>query len=147
MKIMTKVAALFLCCALVWAIAIPSAKADRWNKRTIVTLNEPLEIPGATLEAGTYVFQLADSPSNRHIVQIWTGDGMYLIATVLAVPAYRLVPSSHTVLNYDERPADQPMALRQWFYPGDNMGQEFVYHYQYPYPPQAEQDYPNGSGR
>ena len=137
--------ALALCGALVWLTMVPAANADPWNKRTIVTLNESLEVPGTVLEPGTYVFQLADSQSNRHIVQIWTGDGMYLITTILAIPAYRTEPAGRTLFNYDERPADQPMALRQWFYPGDNMGQEFVYHYRYA--PEPQQDYTDGSGR
>ena len=134
----TRGIAVIVCCALVCVMTIPTAKADPWNKRTLVTLDEPLEVPGTVLDPGTYIFQLADSQSNRHIVQIWTGDGMYLITTILAVPAYRVRPSDHTILNYDERPADQPIALRQWFYPGDNMGQEFVYHYRYAPAPQEE---------
>ena len=145
MKELTRGVALFLSAALLCVLLIPAVKADQWNKRTMVTLNEPLEVPGIVLEPGTYIFQLADSQANRHIVQIWTGDGMYLIATIMALPAYRLEPSDHTVLNYDERPVDQPMALRQWFYPGDNMGQEFVYHYRYA--PQPQEDDTTGSGR
>ena len=50
-----------------------------------------------------------------------------LITTVLAIPNYRLQPTGKTVLTYDERPADQPMALAAWFYPGDSSGQEFAY--------------------
>ena len=128
-----------LCGALVCvAILVPTAKADQWNKKTVVTINEPLQIPGTVLDPGSYIFQLADSQSNRHIVQIWSGDGMYLIATVMAVPAYRTDPSDNTVLTYDERSSGQPMAIRQWFYPGDNIGQEFVYNYQYTPKPQEE---------
>ena len=142
---MTRGIAVLLCSALACVMTIPAAKADPWNKRTLVTLAEPLEVPGAVLDPGTYIFQLADSQSNRHIVQIWTGDGTYLITTILAVPAHRMQPSDHTVLNYDERPADEPMALRQWFYPGDNTGQEFVYDYHYV--PQAQDEGTNGSGQ
>lgn len=36
-------------------------------------------------------------------------------------------PADKTILTYQERPADQNMALSAWFYPGDNMGQQFVY--------------------
>jgi len=135
---------LILCCALACVMMIPMAKADPWNKRTMV-INESLEVPGMVLDPGTYVFQLADSQLNRHIVQIWTGDGLYRITTILALPAYRTEAPDHTVLTYDGRPADQQTALRQWFYPGDNTGQEFVYHYRYVPAPQ-EQD-TNGSGR
>jgi hypothetical protein len=30
-------------------------------------------------------------------------------------------------MKFSERPGDSPEALRAWFYPGDNYGQEFVY--------------------
>ena len=85
MKELTRGVALFLSAALLCVLLIPAVKADQWNKRTMVTLNEPLEVPGIVLEPGTYIFQLADSQANRHIVQIWTGDGMYLIATIMAL--------------------------------------------------------------
>jgi hypothetical protein len=122
---------LILCGVLLCVLAVPMAQADPWNKKTLVTLNDSLEIPGMVLDPGTYIFQLADSQSNRHIVQIWTEDGQHLIATILAVPAYRQRPSDESVFDLDERPADSPMALRTWFYPGDNTGQEFVYNYHY----------------
>src|SRR5438067_11714007 len=89
--------------------------------------NEPVQVPGKVLPAGTYVFRLHDSTSNRHIVQIYNEDHTQLITTVMAIPNYRLQPTGKTVLTYDERPADQPMALAAWFYPGDNSGQEFAY--------------------
>ncbi len=127
-----------LCGALLCVLAVPMAQADPWNKKTIVTLNDSLEIPGMVLDPGTYIFQLADSQSNRHIVQIWTEDGQHLITTILAVPAYRQRPADESVFNLDERPADAPMALREWFYPGDNTGQEFVYNYRYNYESQDE---------
>ncbi len=52
----------------------PGARADQWDKKTIVTFNESVEIPGQVLPTGTYLFKLANSPSNRHIVQIWNAD-------------------------------------------------------------------------
>ena len=122
---------LILCSVLLCIAAAPVAQADPWNKKTIVMLNESLQIPGMVLEPGTYVFKLADSQANRHIVQIWTGDEQYLITTIMAVPAYRQQPSEGSVFHLDERPVDAPMALREWFYPGDNTGQEFVYRHRY----------------
>jgi len=102
-------------------------RADEWDKATKVTFSEAVQVPGKVLDPGTYVFRLMDSQSNRHIVQIYNEDHTSLITTVLAIPNQRLEPSGKTVLLYDERPADQPMALAAWFYPGDNFGQEFVY--------------------
>ena len=103
------------------------ARADEWNKKTVMTFSQPVEIPGQILPAGTYTFVLLDSPSDRHIVQIFNADGSHIIATVLAINNYRLKPTGDTVVKFAERSGDNPEALKGWFYPGDNFGQEFVY--------------------
>lgn len=107
--------------------AMLPANADEWNKKTILTFSEPVELPNVVLPAGTYVFKLLDSPSNRHIVQVFNEDETHIFATILAIPDYRLTPKEKTVVEFAERPVNTPPALRAWFYPGDNFGQEFVY--------------------
>src|SRR2546421_10135497 len=102
-------------------------RADDWTKMTKITFGQQVQVPGTVLDPGTYTFKLADSSSNRHIVQIFNQDNTSLITTILAVPNYRLEPTGKTVLAFAERPVDQPVALEAWFYPGDNFGQEFVY--------------------
>ncbi len=103
------------------------AQADRRDKRSILTFSQPIEVPGKVLPAGTYTFRLLDSSSYRNIVQIWNEDQTQLITTIIAIPNYRLEPTSETVIKFHERPGDSPEALRAWFYPGDEFGQEFVY--------------------
>ena len=44
------------CLALFGLAMAPGAKADAWDKKTIVTFSGPVEIPGQVLAAGTYVF-------------------------------------------------------------------------------------------
>jgi hypothetical protein len=106
---------------------LPSARADEWNKKTVVTFSQAVEVPGKILPAGTYTFQLLDSPSDRHIVQIFNADGTQIIATILAINDYRLQSTGDTVMKFSERAGDAPEALRAWFYPGNRFGQEFVY--------------------
>jgi hypothetical protein len=106
---------------------VSTARADTWNKKTVVTFSQAVEVPGKILPAGTYTFQLLDSLSDRHIVQIFNADGTQLITTFLAINNYRLKPTGENVMKFSERPGDSPEALRAWFYPGDNFGQEFVY--------------------
>ena len=119
--------------ALMGAVFSPAAKADEWNNKTVMTFSGPVEIPGVHLKgwgvlpAGTYVFKLLDSPSDRHIVQIFNEDETQCIATILAIPNYRLRATGKTVVTFRERPAGEPEALRAWFYPGRNWGEEFVY--------------------
>jgi LPXTG-motif cell wall-anchored protein len=79
------------------------------------------------LPAGTYVFKLLDSQSDRHIVQIFNQDETQVLTTILAIPNYRLKSTSKTVITFRERPAGEPESLRAWFYPGRQWGEEFVY--------------------
>ncbi len=119
--------------ALVGALFTPAAKADEWNQKTVITFSAPVEIPGVHLKgwsilpAGTYVFKLLDSQSDRHIVQIFSADESTVYATILAIPNERLTATDKTVITFRERPAGEPEALRAWFYPGMTSGQEFVY--------------------
>ena len=62
--------------ALLGTMFVPGARADDWNRKTVVTFSGPVEIPGVHLQgwgvlpAGSYVFKILDSQSDRHIVQI-----------------------------------------------------------------------------
>jgi len=106
----------------------PGVEADSWNKKTIVTIDQPVEIPGdIVLQPGSYVFKLLDSMSDRHIVQIFNEDQTHIYATILAIPNYRLQVTDNTEMMFGERAAGEPQAIRAWFYPGDDSGQEFVY--------------------
>jgi hypothetical protein len=112
---------------LVGSALIPRAHADAWDKMTIVNVNEPIIAGNKVLDPGTYIWKLLDSPSNRHIVQIYDRDQRHLETTVLALPNYRLHPQGNTQFSFWETPAGIPKAVRAWFYPGDNFGQEFPY--------------------
>jgi hypothetical protein len=106
---------------------VPKARADAWDKKTIVTVREPIIAGNKVLEPGTYVWKLLDSQSDRHIVQIFDKDQRHLEETILAIPNYRLEPTGKTQFSFWETPAGVPKAVRAWFYPGDNFGQEFAY--------------------
>lgn len=123
-----KTMATILCMSLLTLMLSPMARADDWNKKTVVTFNQPVEIPGGVvLPAGVYVFKLLDSSSNRHIVQIFNEDQTHIYATILAIPNYRLQTTDKTVMTFGERSVGSPEAIRSWFYPGANSGEEFVY--------------------
>src|SRR5919112_598353 len=115
------------CLGLASLALAPTAMADQWNKKTIITVGEPIQVPGKVLQPGKYVMKLLDSPSNRHIVQIFNEREDQLQTTILAIPNYRLQPTGNTEFQWWETPAGQPRAMRAWFYPGDNFGQEFAY--------------------
>jgi hypothetical protein len=113
--------------SLLGLVSASSARADEWNKKTVLTFSQPFEIPGMVLPAGTYVFELADTMADRHIVRIFNADRSEVIATFMTIPDYRLTPTDQTVIKFTEVPAGSPEAIRAWFYPGNTIGQEFVY--------------------
>ena len=115
--------AIWLCLVILAALAM---RADEWNKKTIVTFNAPVEIPGKVLLPGTYTFQLLDTQADRSMVQIFDKDGK-LAATIIAVPDYSLTAPEQPIIKFEQLAKDAPPAIRAWFYPGDNYGYEFVY--------------------
>src|SRR5271170_2819362 len=100
------------------------ANADERDQKTIFTFSGPVEIPGQVLDGGTYVFKVADSSSDRDIVQVFSEDESHLYGTFMTVPDYHLQPSGKTIINFDERAAGDPEAVKSWFYPGDSYGAE-----------------------
>ena len=115
------------CAAALTAVIAPGARADEWNKKTILTFSGPVQIPGATLPAGTYVFKLADIPGNRHVVQVFDKDEKKIYTTMLAVPNQRMEPSDKPIVLFSERASGSPQAVKVWYYPGESIGNEFVY--------------------
>jgi hypothetical protein len=125
-----KTLAIVFCIFALCMLVAPLATADDWNRETVITFSGPVEVPGVgaqILPAGTYVFKIFDSLSDRHIVQIFSQDKTHVFTTILAIPNYRLKTTNKTVITFRERPAGEPEALRAWFYPGREWGEEFVY--------------------
>jgi len=104
--------------------------ADQCNKRAEFQFSASVEIPGKVLTPGKYVFELADSPSGRNTVQVFSEDSTgneSLIATILAVPYYTWNTPDKPTVHFEERHSGAPEAIQSWFYPGDNTGWEFIY--------------------
>jgi hypothetical protein len=123
---MTRVKFAAIACLCV-AFLQPTLKADEWDKKTVFTFNAPVEVPGQVLLPGSYVFKLLNSQSDRHIVQVFDKNQTRLYGTFLTIPDYVMTPPSKPLITFEERPAGSPEAIKAWFYPGDNFGNEFVY--------------------
>ena len=79
-----RVFATMLCLVAVYVLSLPQAAADDWNRKTVITFSAPVEVPGVgaqVLPAGTYVFKILDSLSDRHIVQIFNKEETHLYTT------------------------------------------------------------------
>ena len=105
---------------------VPKGRADESNKKTIMTVKQSIQVPGKVLPAGTYVLKLPNS-GDPTLVSIFNADETHLIATIQGISDSRTEVSDKTALQFEERPAGQPEALKAWFYPGQDSGVEFVY--------------------
>jgi len=108
-------------------VLVSRANADQWDKKTVLTTNQPIQVRDKLLNPGKYVFKLLESNSDRHVVQIFNSDQTQIIDTVLAIPRYRTEPTGKSQFTFWETPPGTAKALRTWYYPGDNFGQEFPY--------------------
>jgi hypothetical protein len=121
-----------LCCAAAMAaftapLAYAQGGTAQWKMKTHLTFSGPVQIPGKTLPAGTYTFRAMDLLANRNVIQILDKDEQELIATVMTQSDSKLEPSGDNVVMFSERPAGQPTAIKTWYYPGQTIGNEFVY--------------------
>lgn len=111
-------------CFLFYGVA---AHADEWNQSTKMAFSEPIQLPNVTLPAGTYTFKLAPSNTDRNLVQIFNADGSVLFTTETSITTQRGTVTDKTVVTLAQQPNGEPDALLKWFYPGDQIGHEFLY--------------------
>ena len=109
---------------------VGKARGSERDQKTIVTFNQPVEIPGRVLEPGTYVFKVLDSLGTRDVVQVLNKNEDHVIATFIAIPATIDKPLEKPLIRFSERASGAPPAIEAWFYPGRTDGHEFVYPHQ-----------------
>ena len=103
------------------------AQGNEASKLTYLTFSAPVQIPGATLPAGTYTFKMASPSTSAHIVQVLSRDGKKVYSSFFAVPNVRLDTPKEAIVMFAERPAGVAQAVHIWYYPGNSTGEEFIY--------------------
>jgi hypothetical protein len=105
-----------------------AANADVTNKKSVVTINEQVALPGMVLQPGTYVFKLDDSDrTHRNVVQVWNENENQLIGKFLTVRDYRMETSGNEIIRFEQKGSSGIETVKGWFYPGDRYGHAFVY--------------------
>jgi hypothetical protein len=97
------------------------------GKTTQITFSKPIRLPGVTLPAGTYKFVHPTPMLDFHVVQVFSQDGKQAYGTFITIPDNRLTPSDQTVVTFMETPAGAIDTVRAWFFPGEKIGEEFLY--------------------
>src|SRR5580765_3408157 len=115
------------------AVLSPSVKAQdsaETRRLTILPFSQPVQLPGITVPAGKYRFEMADINNAAHTVRVLSEDGTKVIGTFSTIPTTtptRDLRNTDTVVMFAERPAGQPQAAKAWYYPQRSIGEEFVY--------------------
>jgi hypothetical protein len=97
------------------------------DKRTYFTFSQPITLPGVTLQAGTYLFRLADPSGSRRVVQVLSKDGTNSYAMLHSIPAQRVDIPEDPEIHFMETRSTTPAAVKIWWYPGETTGHEFIY--------------------
>jgi len=103
-----------------------AAQQPDTRDRTIMTFSGPVELPRMRLEAGTYVFRMADTAS-RNVIQVLSADEKDILGQWLFVSAERPEVTGDTVITFRETSAASTPAVQFWYYPGEKIGKEFIY--------------------
>jgi hypothetical protein len=114
-------------------ILAPTVQAQDTNdvkRLTVLTFSAPVQLPGMTLPAGKYRFEMADVSNAAHVVRVSSEDGKKVFgtfSTISTTTPTRDLRSTDTLVMWAERPAGQPQAAKEWYYPQRSIGEEFVY--------------------
>jgi len=103
------------------------ARASEFDRKTTITFNQSVELPGIVLPAGTYVFKLLELPGMRDVVRVTNSEENHVYTTLMGISDLKMKAYEKTWIGFTERPVGAPLAIHEWFYPGDNTGLEFVY--------------------
>jgi len=126
MKRVTLIATAMVLAVLAVLAGRVAAQETNVSERTFLTFSGAVELPKLTLQPGTYVFKLADTPS-RNVVQVWNQDEKEMLGQWLFVQAERPEVTGENVVMFRETAAGTTPAVQYWYFPGEKIGKEFIY--------------------
>jgi len=109
-----------------------SAQGATINKRTFLTFSGPVQVPGATLPAGTYVFRIAN-PGAQTVWEVLDADERQVLAQFFFVRTEdRTVQEQNRahgkpLVRFHETPHGVPPPVKVLYYPTDPAGHVFLY--------------------
>ena len=108
------------------------ARGATINKRTFLTFTGPVQVPGTTLPAGTYVFRIAN-PALQTVWQVFDANERHVLAQFFFVPtADRTVQEQNRahgkpVVRFHETPGGVAPPMKVLYYPTNAAGYLFLY--------------------
>lgn len=122
-----KFAGTLLAASLALILLAPAARASEANQASQLTFNQPVQIPGTLLPAGTYWFAVPDRPEDHDTVVVYNADRSDVLAVLQTRPTSRTITTDNKELTLAEQSQGAPDALVSWFHSGRTAGHEFIY--------------------
>ena len=118
--------AAFAAMAIAFATAV-GVDADETNRMQYLTFSRPVELPGITLHAGTYIFELPDAIGAPDVVRVQSRDRktVYFTAYTTSISRPASVPSTQLVSVREVAP-NQPAPITVWW-SDESRGRQFIY--------------------
>jgi hypothetical protein len=119
-----------LCGVVLLGVLATSAASAMFETRrtTYFTFSRSVQLPGVTLPAGTYVFEVANAGSSSNVVVVRSRDRSTLHAFTMTNVVYR--PESRgrdATITFGETSAGNPPPVKAWYPQSETMGREFIY--------------------
>ena len=108
-----------------------TASVDAWGnarQTTYLTFSAPFALPGVSLPAGTYIFELPLCDAAVDLVRVKSRDGTQVYVTaytrIVGRPAH--LRSDRQIL-FNEVPSGMAPQVKAWYPDGQSIGHEFLY--------------------
>jgi hypothetical protein len=112
--------------ALVAGTSIGAAPDHR--RMTYLTFNRPVSVPGVTLGAGAYTFEIANPDSTGDVVRVMSRDRSRLywsgFTRLVQRPAGMKLDQ---LITFSEAPAHSAPPINAWYFQNENIGRQFIY--------------------
>ena len=111
----------------VLATSVTGAIADS-RRTTYFTFSRTVQMPGVALEAGTYIFEVANHEGTGDIVRVLSRDRKKVLLMKFTRFVYR--PSTGNLkatIALGEAPAGNPPPVKAWYPESETRGREFIY--------------------
>src|SRR5262245_60587475 len=97
------------------------------SHRNVLTFSGPGALPGVSLDAGTYVFELADPSASSDAVVVMNRDRRHIFYLGMTRRVDRPVNLANAVVTFGEAPRGKTPPIRAWYPAGDSRGYQFIY--------------------
>ena len=110
------------------ATAVAASALIDSRRTTHFTFSRAVQIPGAALPAGTYIFEVANPDGQGDIVRVLSSDRKQVFVMKFTRPIYRQADRNlKATISLGEAPAGTPPPVTAWYPENETRGREFLY--------------------